>query len=276
MDEVEAGPFSKGSVESKWPRPIRLVSWNIERGLQLQKVIGFLREASADVVVLQEADVFARRTGYRHIPQEIARALELNFVFGREFEELGQARDSVAAYHGQATLSRLPLSNARVLRFQCQSGFWRPRWYVPRLAVSQRRLGGRIALVTDIALGEASFTVFNVHLESRGGDELRLRQLSEVFAEMKRVSSERRLIVAGDFNFDVSRGIAASYVSNILLENPFARLDERGDVRRIRGFEDGAIDWILTGPGIAAAGPEVHQAVHASDHFPLSLDIEFV
>jgi hypothetical protein len=36
------------------------------------------------------------------------------------------------AYHGQATLCRWRLKNPRVIRFRSQSGFWRPRWFLPR------------------------------------------------------------------------------------------------------------------------------------------------
>jgi hypothetical protein len=56
----------------------------------------------------------------------------MNYAFGREFEELSQGSSGSPAYHGQATLSRWPLSNARLIRFREQSHFWRPRWYLPR------------------------------------------------------------------------------------------------------------------------------------------------
>jgi len=35
----------------------------------------------------------------------------MNYVFGREFQELTQGSRAAPAYHGQATLSRWPLSS---------------------------------------------------------------------------------------------------------------------------------------------------------------------
>jgi hypothetical protein len=69
----------------------------------------------------------------------------MNYAFGREFEELSQGSSGSPAYHGQATLSRWPLSNARLIRFREQSHFWRPRWYLPRSQPFYQHLGGRIA-----------------------------------------------------------------------------------------------------------------------------------
>jgi hypothetical protein len=65
--------------------------------------------------------------------EEIAQALQMNYVFGWEFEELAQRHNGMPAYHGQATLSRFPLLNSRILRFHCQSRFWLPRWFIPRM-----------------------------------------------------------------------------------------------------------------------------------------------
>ena len=75
-----------------WPRSsIRVVDWNIDRGLQLQSIIDFLGDSNADIFILQEVDINARRTQRLNVAQEIARKLRLNYVFGREFVELTRA-----------------------------------------------------------------------------------------------------------------------------------------------------------------------------------------
>ena len=140
----------------------------------------FLESQNADLLILQEVDLNARRTRRLNVPEEIARRLQMNYVFGREFEELTQGSRTSPAYHGQATLSRRHLTNPRVIRFRRQSNFWRPRWFLPRMQPFQERTGGRIALVADIANGERGFTVYNLHLESRGNSDLRNAQLEEV------------------------------------------------------------------------------------------------
>ena len=209
MDELEKGSFSKEPLPREWPEPIRLVSWNVNRGLRLTEIIEFLAASSADLILLQETDVNARRTRYLNVPRRVAEALKMNYVFGREFEELGQGDRVCTAFHGQTTLSRFPLSNPRILRFRHQSTFWQPRWFIPRLQAFQRRLGARMALICEISIQGRTMDVYNAHLESRGNDELRYSQLSEMLSEAESNSEKAHVIVAGDLNFDISRGPAA-------------------------------------------------------------------
>ena len=146
-------------------------------------IVDFLGDTNADVFVLQEVDVNARRTHHLNIAQEIARKLRLNYVFGREFVELTQGSKTSPAYHGQATLSRWKISKPRIIHFQQQSDFWKPRWFKPTLPTFQERLGGRIALAAEISIQGVSIICYNLHLESRSNDELRLAQLNEVLQD---------------------------------------------------------------------------------------------
>src|SRR5262245_8179290 len=129
MDEILAGNFA----ESRWhlwrPRAIRVVNWNINRGLRLSQVTDFLASQEPDLLTLQEVDLNARRTRHLNVAEQLARKLGMNYVFGREFEELTQGSRRSPAFHGQATLSRWRLKNPRLIRFRSQSGFWRPRWF---------------------------------------------------------------------------------------------------------------------------------------------------
>ena len=118
MQEIESGNFAAPRWNLFSPDSVRIVSWNIDRGSKLDKVIEFLASEKADIVLLQEADLNARRTHHINVAREIAQKLAMNYVFGREFQELTQGSKTSAAYHGQATLSRWPLSNSRIIRFQ--------------------------------------------------------------------------------------------------------------------------------------------------------------
>jgi len=51
----------------------------------------FLVGVNADILILQEVDLNARRTHRLNIAETIARKLEMNSVFGREFQELVRA-----------------------------------------------------------------------------------------------------------------------------------------------------------------------------------------
>ncbi len=72
-------------------RPIQVVDWNIDRGLKLAGVIDFLDSTNADLILLQEVDLNANRTNKLNVAREISLKLHLNYIFGREFQELTQA-----------------------------------------------------------------------------------------------------------------------------------------------------------------------------------------
>lgn len=273
LDTIESGTFSYSGGALGPPASIRVVVWNIDRGLQLPGVIEFLRHASPDIVLLQEADVNARRTHHRDIAREIAQKLKMNYVFGREFQELTQGSSSSPAYHGQATLSRWPLSNARLIRFREQSNFWRPRWYVPRMELFQERLGGRMALVCDVNVAGQTIVAYNLHLESRGNDDLRRSQFFEVLADSRQYNSNVPLIVAGDMNFDISQGDTPEHIRNALFRNAFAENVQTPTAPSSLFHHGRPIDWILTSGPVQEADARVYESISASDHFPLSLTV---
>ena len=273
MEEIQTGSFVSGSDSCEQGEILRVVSWNVNRGVELNAVIDFLAGSSADLILLQETDMNARRTQCDNIPCEIARALEMNYVFGLEFEELAQGGSSSPAYHGHAVLSRLPIWRPRILKFRCQSAFWRPRWFIPQLQLFQRRLGARMTLICEISTQGRTVVVYNVHLESRGSDELRSNQLFEILTEIRRSSPATNVLVAGDLNLDISCGPAAHLIAETQLDSPLIHLDGRPTTRSRRG-KGAAIDWILTGKGLIASNPQIHDSTGASDHFPISVEIQ--
>src|SRR6201993_4285399 len=213
MQEIETGNFSPPRLVLIPPDSIRVVNWNINRGLRLQRVIEFLASAKADVFLLQESDLNARRTHHLNIAKEIAQKFQMNYVFGREFQELTQGSRTSPAYHGQATFSRWPLSNSRILRFEKQSNFWRPRWFLPEIEPFQERIGGRLALVCEAVIAGKKVVTYNLHLESRADDALRCSQIDETLEDARQYNLNTPVLLAGDFNLDVSTGSAAAAIS---------------------------------------------------------------
>lgn len=271
MNDLVTGDFAKGCGRA--PRPeMRVVNWNIDRGLKLRGITEFLASQNADLLTLQEVDLNALRTRRLNIAEEIARRLGMNYVFGREFEELTQGSRTSPAYHGQVTFSRGRIANPRIIRFQRQSGFWRPRWFVPRTSLFQERLGGRIALVTQVEFAGRQLTVYNLHLESRGDDRLRLAQLDEVLRDIQRFARKSPVLLAGDFNFDASDVFESESRRRLgfrgALDPPPATTTPGGLLHRGH-----AIDWAFVSLDIKAAQGRVHRNVAASDHYPLSLTI---
>ncbi len=275
MQEIETGNFSPPRLVLIPPDSIRVVNWNINRGLRLQKVIEFLASAKADVLLLQESDLNARRTHHLNVAKEIAQKLQMNYVFGREFQELTQGTRASPAYHGQATLSRWPLSSSRILRFQKQSNFWRPHWFLPEIEPFQERIGGRLALVCEAAIAGKRVVTYNLHLESKGEDLLRCSQIDETLDDARRYDPNTPVVLAGDFNLDVSGGAAAAAISRAQFLDAFA--NPRVPTTPHSFLEQGRIiDWIFTRGPLRAKQPQVHCSVTASDHYPLSTTLHFV
>jgi endonuclease/exonuclease/phosphatase family metal-dependent hydrolase len=257
-----------------WPRSsIRVVDWNIDRGLQLQSIVDFLGDANADVFILQEVDINARRTNRLNIAQEIARKLRLNYVFGREFVELRQGTNSSPAWHGQATLSRWKISSPRIIRFRQQSNFWEPHWYLPKVEPFQERLGGRIALVSEINISGVSLLSYNLHLESRGNDELRLAQLDEVLRDARAYDPARLTVIAGDLNLDASQPSPAKAIA----QTGFARVvpsDRLATTPARHLLESGRhIDWAFVRGSAQIDKGRVHNSIKASDHYPITFEM---
>jgi len=274
MQEIETGNFAIPRWILSPPSSVRVVNWNIDRGLKLQRVIEFLASTKADIIHLQESDLNARRTHQVNVAREISQKLQMNYVFGREFQELTQGSHASPAYHGQATLSRWPLSNSRILRFQKQSNFWRPHWFLPRIEPFQERIGGRLALVSDASVAGKTVVTYNLHLESKGDDGLRCSQLDEALDDARQYDQSMPIVLAGDFNLDVSGGPAAAAMSRAQFQDAFA--NQHVPTTPHSFLEQGRIiDWIFTRGPIRASQPQVHRSVSASDHYPLSITLAF-
>ena len=122
-------PFVSNSASARGVRPLlprtaklgqflRVVEWNIERGLEYDAIkraftdaAGFARlidsnayprgsekrkrvlqqvalMKQADVIVLNEVDFGMRRTDYRNVAADLASALQMNYAYGVEFVEV--------------------------------------------------------------------------------------------------------------------------------------------------------------------------------------------
>jgi len=271
MDQIISGGFVPPRLQLWARESFRVVDWNIERGTRLESILQFLRKCKADLIFLQEVDLNARRTRHLDVAREIARALQLNFVFGKEFEELTQGSKSSPAYQGQATLSPWPIKNARLIRFQKQTNFWEPHWYLPRIEPFQERLGGRIALAADVEIPGQSLATYNLHLESKENDALRVSQLGEVLADVFARKRDRLTLIAGDLNLNASEGEAGVALKRAGFRDAVRLPSVR--TRPARGLLDQgrSIDWIFLAGELTSSEGRVHSDVRASDHFPVSM-----
>src|SRR4029079_18780107 len=66
-------------TSSPAPDRLKIVTWNIERGAAYDNVLSALRALNADVLLLQEVDRACRRTRFRDVAGDLARALDMNW-----------------------------------------------------------------------------------------------------------------------------------------------------------------------------------------------------
>ena len=133
------GSLDRVTAPEDWLE-LTIVSWNIAYGRHAERVVDVLERMSPDVCLLQEVDVGCRRSGFRDVPAWIAERLGMNWVFGGEFQEIGEGRRHRAALTGQAILSRSTILDPAVTPFTDQARF---RW---RANPIQPRRGARMAL----------------------------------------------------------------------------------------------------------------------------------
>jgi endonuclease/exonuclease/phosphatase family metal-dependent hydrolase len=238
-------------------RPLRIVTWNIERGVRLQKIASTLKALEPDVVLLQEVDRYCRRSGNLDVARELGQLLEMNWVSAGEFQEIGEAKGKAAALTGQAILSRDAITDAAVIVFAEQSSIqwrWNPL---------QPRRGGRIALRARTA----GVLVYSLHLESVGDDEQRSSQLNDVLSDQSWQRADD-VVIAGDFN----NGFRSSMFAGV---GSAGFVDALGTAPRRTAINLAhPIDWLFA-KGARQASGRVERVENASDHYPLIATISW-
>ena len=257
-EEIHRVVGEPARIERRAPAGVDLniVTWNIERGKEYDKILSVLRSLDPDVVLLQEADRSCRRTAFRDGARDLAHALGMNWVSAAEFQEIGEARGDVPALHGQATLSKFPIESAEVLRFKAQA---RWRWSINPI---QPRRGGRIAL----KVRSAGLLLYNTHFESGRDERLRRRQVVEVLDDQLRETGGMPIVIGGDFNnASILQSSLLGSVTSASFADALGEVHQRGPTSADQRHP---IDWIFVRNLLPIRG-RIVDAGAASDHFPL-------
>lgn len=233
------------------PRELTVVAFNAERGSRFDGIRSLLREhpelRDADVVLLSEVDWGMARSANRHVTRELADALGLGYAFGVEFLELtkGEAAeleapgDNTYSFHGNAILSRFPLQGARIVRLPRRCSW---------SAGSQLRIGGRMAIVAEVATAAGPVTLASVHLENRT-DPLGRRDQMRVLLDA--IDPGAPAVIAGDLNTST---IDAG-VDEEILSVPFLLADNPNRLKNPEPFEPLFEDMSSAGFLIAELNP---------------------
>ena len=258
IHEIVGGPAAV-AAPAAIPNRLNVVSWNIERGTRFGGVLETLQKLDADVLLLQEVDRYCDRSGGRDVAAELAAALGMNWVAAGEFQEIGEGTKGRAGLHGQAILSRYPITDAGVLVFAKQA---RLRW---RLNPVQPRRGGRMALRARTG----GMLVYTAHLESGGNNTLRRQQLDEIVRDQQREARpDERVVIAGDLNNPpVARSSRSSSMFRAITAASF--VDTHGATPRLTSINRSyPIDWIFL-KNLALLDSNVYMVKGVSDHFPV-------
>ena len=243
--------------------PLRVLVYNIHAGTDaaqapsLDRIAGVIRDAGADLVLLQEVDSVVQRTGRVDEVAVLDSLTGLHGVFGRSLDFQGGG-------YGIAVLSRWPIVADSVVRLPV---------FPP-----QERAGGshepRSALWVEVAAPGGHLHVINTHLDASGTDSARIQEIAEVLrlADDRRRAGDR-VLLGGDLN-STPESETQHRVRDAGWEDAWTVCGGVGD-----GFSypDGVprkrIDYLYLGAGERCRGAQVIET-HASDHRPLLVLLE--
>jgi endonuclease/exonuclease/phosphatase family metal-dependent hydrolase len=166
---------------------VRVVTWNVERGYRLDALVAELAAADADILLLQEVDVGAARSGRADVGAALARALRMQFMF------VSEGALSCGGCEGLAILSRFDLSSPELIPLACVRNSYKPK----------RNFAKRhFALAATAATPQLGpLPLACLHLEAYAGRVARRRQYAPVRAWAKRqLAAGRSCVVGGDLN----------------------------------------------------------------------------
>ncbi len=265
LDRILTGDFTTNAAAPT--NSIHIVDWNVDRGTHLDQVAAVLDRDHADLCLLQEVDLGAHRSKGVNVGEELAKRLNMRYTMALAWQELGQGKRENPSYQGQAILTRLPIRATRVIRFKEQSDFWKPRGWVPNVALFQRRLGGRIAIVSELEVAGRTLVVYNAHLESRSGGKLQDAQIDEMLEDAKKYSADTPIVLAGDFNTKYNAKQLNARLAEAGWRSAFGGKTPRTHTIMF------SLDWIMVRGPIDIADGKVEKGSEGSDHLPVSATI---
>jgi endonuclease/exonuclease/phosphatase family metal-dependent hydrolase len=234
---------------------LRIVTWNIHhaRGLDKRVDVGRiadeLRALDADLVLLQEVDVGARRSAGADIPSELAARLEMHAAFEKNIDYQG-------GEYGNAILSRWPVVTRENLHY------------------AMLRPGERRGLLTvSVDAPDGPLAIGCTHIDAREDDAERLQNVGEILAT---VAARDLLAVGGDFN-DLPESRVHGALCGPLLDCWVEAGARAGGETYPADAPRKRIDWLLRSPDCGWR-TELARVVRtaASDHRAVVFDLRRV
>ncbi|KAG0268316.1 hypothetical protein DFQ27_007052 [Actinomortierella ambigua] len=208
-EKASTHPQTKAGDQNDERHKIRCLQWNIERNYKPKEILDTLKAIDADVLCLQEIDIGCHRSGYdRDHFKEICETLQLVGGFVPEFVEIEHScrkdRDQGGGVHGNAILSKWPISGFRVLDHVHHAYEWEENGH----KLNEPRLGRRFTIVAQIETPSGPLLAYSAHLEVFTGIVGRISALSDILADADLHKDQvPHQILFGDLN-TISHSIA--------------------------------------------------------------------
>lgn len=236
---------------------IKVISWNIWGGKNLERIIDFLETVEWDIVALQE--VTERNTNNSiNDANEIAKKFNCEFYFAKAFRT---DRHFPVYDLGNAIISKMKIKDTQYFMLSDLDQYERNSTTEPRNAV-------QIKINTD----NSDLNLISTHLgfdESLGEGDLQNQQLSKLLNSIPK----ERTVLLGDFNSTPASPIIKK------TEKIFNHTDHNAteiswtDLKKSHHPQH-RIDYIFISPDLAVTDFKILKS-DASDHLPLYAEIEF-
>jgi endonuclease/exonuclease/phosphatase family metal-dependent hydrolase len=179
--------------------------FNMEAGRRFKEIRAYLRYhpllKDLDVIFANELDWGMARTETLHITRELALSLNMNYAYGVEFLSVRTGESGGLGLHGNAILSKFPLSRIKIVRLPEEYD-----WF--HYKENDNRLGLRMAVLADADLGGGvKAGLVSVHLENRTTPEGRKRQMECLLNELTaHYPEDMPVLIGGDMNTNTVDG----------------------------------------------------------------------
>ena len=195
---------------------IKIIEWNIERGMVINGILEELEKVNADILLIQEIDIDCERSKRINCLTEISKKLKMSYAYVSEFCELydkiRKEKDQGGGVHGNAIFAKyfIDKNNTIAIKHKYQPVNWEKEGYSRR----EPRKGDRYFISSMIKISKNIYIdVYSIHLEVFCGITGRIQQFSDVplYAENRKklINSDNKLIqiIGGDLN-TMAHGVA--------------------------------------------------------------------
>jgi len=240
-------------------RSLRVMSYNIEYGHEgLDKVIAAIRDQHPDIVGLQEVDVhWSERSNFADQAALLAKGTGMDYRFARIYQIANVDPSKPPREFGVALLTRYPISsfsNHDITRHSTQD-----------TAATPAPMPGLLEAIVNV--NRQIIRVFNVHLDYRREPEVRAKQIAEMLSYMRGDTS--LIILTGDLNATPDAPELRPLFNR--LRDTWLSAGDPGLTFSSTKLEK-KIDYVLVSGRVCAKRSLVPK-VHASDHFPMVVDL---